>query len=249
MNSTVATDKVALITGASSGIGRATALTFAQNGIKVALVARRIEKLNSLKDEISRMGGEAECFGADVANEAEAREAVASALACFDRIDILVNNAGILRPGPIESQNSQEWRDTFNINLLAPMWMSQAVVAGMKSRGSGHIVNISSNAAKVNLGANLSSYSASKYGMTAFSSTLRREVAAHGIRVTIVEPGTTETDVADSIPNEEARQFIDSCVHQELAMKSEDIAASIYFAVSQPARVNVDEIWLTPTRQ
>lgn len=241
--------RVALITGASSGIGKATALKFAQEGLRVALVARRTEKLEALRSKIRDMGGEAEYYAADVGSEDDARSAAAWALDVFGAVDVLVNNAGILRPGTIETQSPQEWRDTFDVNLLAPMYLSQALLPMMKERRTGHIVNISSNAAKVPLGANLSSYSASKYGVTAFSAALRREVAAQGIRVTIVEPGTTETEVADSIPEEAARNFIDSCIHGATVMLPEDIAEAIFYAVNQPARVNVDEIWLTPTLQ
>jgi len=248
MNTEELSAKVALITGASSGIGKATALLFAERGIKVALVARRQKKLEALKKQIDRIGGTAEFLVADVADESGAVAAAEWAQRTFDSVDILVNNAGIVRPGTVESQDSQEWRDTFNINLLAPMYMSKALLPGMKSRGSGHIVNISSNAAKIPGGAGQSSYAVSKYGITAFSSSLRKEVADYGIRVTIVEPGTTETDVAESIPTEEARNAMYAHVHKETVMKAEDIAGAIYYAVSQPERVNVSEIWLTPTR-
>ena len=248
MNTDRFSGKVALITGASSGIGRATALVLAEKGIKVALVARRRAKLEALKQEIERLGGAAEFFVADVAVESEAFAAAEWAESGLGGVDILVNNAGIVRPGHVATQDSQEWRDTFNINLLAPMYMSKALLAGMKSRGSGHIVNISSNAAKIPGGATQSSYAASKYAITAFSSSLRKEVSDDGIRVTIVEPGTTETDVAESIPTEEVRNAMYAHIHKETVMKAEDIAAAVYYAVSQPERVNVSEIWLTPTR-
>lgn len=248
MNTDRLSGKVALITGASSGIGRATALALAERGLKVALVARRSAKLEALKQEIERRGGAAEFFVADVAVEGEAVAAAEWAQSTFGGVDILVNNAGIVRPGHVATQDSQEWRDTFNINLLAPMYMCKALLAGMKSRGSGHIVNISSNAAKIPGGATQSSYAASKYAITAFSSSLRKEVADDGIRVTIVEPGTTETDVAESIPTEEVRSAMHAHIHKETVMKAEDIAAAVYYAVSQPERVNVSEIWLTPTR-
>ena len=241
--------KVALITGASSGIGAATALMLAENGVKVALVARREEKLKALKKEIDHTGGTADFYVADVADEEQAKAAVAWALETFGAVDILVNNAGIVRPGMVASQDSQEWRDTFNLNVLAVMYMCQAVLPGMKQRQSGHIVNISSNAAKIPGGPSQSSYAASKYAITALSSSLRKETAADGLRVTIIEPGTTETDVADSIPDEKFRAAMQQHMHKAINMKPEDMAAAILYAVSQPERVNVSEIWLTPTRQ
>jgi NADP-dependent 3-hydroxy acid dehydrogenase YdfG len=248
MNSDFLANKVALITGASSGIGEATALVLARAGVRVALVARREAQLQDLQKVIAENGGDAAIFVADVGDEAQAFAAAEWAEKTFGAVDILVNNAGIIRPGNVATQSGQEWRDTFNINLLAPMYMSQAVLPGMKAQGAGHIVNISSNAAKIPGGLGQSSYAASKYGITAFSSALRKEVAVDGIRVTVIEPGTTATDVAQSIPDEQSRKFIDAHVHQETAMIPEDIAAAILYAVSQPERVNVNEIWLTPTR-
>ena len=242
-------DKIALITGASSGIGRATALCLAREGVAVALVARRADKLESLKQEVCAAGGRAECFAADVAREAEALAACRWAEETFGAVDILVNNAGIIRPGTVADQDSQAWRDTFDINLLAPMVMCQGVLAGMKARGSGHIVNISSNAAKMPAGAGQSSYAASKYGITALSSSLRKELAGDGIRVTIIEPGTTQTDIASSIADEKTRTTMEAWVTQDIAMAAEDMANAILYAVSQPQRVNVNEIWLTPTAQ
>lgn len=241
--------KVALITGASSGLGRATALMFAEAGIKVALVARRQQLLDGLKKEIDHIGGTAEFFAADVANEDEAKASAEWALNTFGAVDILVNNAGIVRPGTVETQDSQQWRDTFNINVLAVMYMTQALLPSMKNRGSGHIVNVSSNAAKIPGGASQSSYAASKYAITALSSSLRKETAADGIRVTIIEPGTTETGVAESIPDEKLRGAMEVHMHNEINMQPEDIAGAILYAVSQPARVNVSEMWLTPSRQ
>lgn len=247
MGKKTATPRVALITGASSGIGKATAIKLSSEGLKLVLIARRSDKLEELAEQVQEMGGEALCISADVGIEAEARAAALSALDAFGVVDILINNAGILRPGAIEDQLPHEWRDTLDVNLLAPMYLTQALLPPMKKRGNGHIVNVSSTAAKVQLGPNLAAYSASKVGITAFSAALRKEVAPHGIRVTIVEPGTTDTDVAESIPDKDSREFMESCVRRNQAMQPEDIAEAIFYAIQQPARVNVDEIWVTPT--
>lgn len=240
--------KVALITGASSGIGEACARILAGAGVRVALVARREAQLLALQQAIVESGGDAEIFVADVGDEAQAFAVVHWANTVFGAVDILINNAGIIRPGNVATQDCQEWRDTFNINLLAPMYMSKAVLPGMKARGTGHIVNISSNAAKIPGGLSQASYSASKYAITAFTSSLRKEVAGNGIRVTVIEPGTTATDVAQSIPDEDRRRLMDAHIHKESVMAAEDIAEAILYALSQPARVNVSEIWLTPTQ-
>lgn len=241
-------DKVALVSGASSGIGRATALLYAKAGVRMALVARRAEQLQETVRDIRESGGEADFFVADVGREDQAMAAAAWARETFGAVDILVNNAGIIRPGAIASSNPQGWRDTFDVNLLAPMYLSQAVLPDMQERGRGHIVMISSNAARISPAPGNAAYSASKYAINALSGALRKEVAGFDIRVTVIDPGTTETDIADSIPDENLRTWMDEHISRPGVMKAEDIAAAILYATSQPERVNIDEIWLTPTR-
>jgi NADP-dependent 3-hydroxy acid dehydrogenase YdfG len=248
MESVHVTGDVALVTGASAGIGKATALALAGAGARVALVARRAEQLQEVVDEIRRSGGESSYYVADVALEDQAAAAVARVEETFGAVDILVNNAGIIRPGSIASGNPRDWRDTFDINLLAPMYVSRGVLPGMQSRGKGHIVTVSSNAAKLPGSASNAAYSASKYALTALVNALRNEVASYGIRVTVVEPGATESDIASTIPDEATRAQMDAYVHREGVMKPEDVAAAILYAVTQPQRVNVNEIWLTPTQ-
>lgn len=239
--------KVVLISGASSGIGKATARQYAQAGASVALVARRIELLKDIVAQIRAEGGSADTFGADVADEQQAVAAVRWAEEAFGRVDILINNAGIIRPGPIATSESQGWRDTFDVNLLAPMYLSQVVLPAMQARGDGHIVMISSNAARIAPSAGNAAYAVSKSGLNVLSAALRKEVAAAGVRVTVIDPGTTATDIADSIPEEALRQQMDQHLHREGVMEADDIAAAILYATGQPKRVNVDEIWLTPT--
>lgn len=240
--------KVALITGASSGIGAATAELLAARGYCLALVARRSDQLKLLVDRIKQTGGHADFFCADVSCEQQVNHVVADVLTKFGSIDVLINSAGIIRPGVISDQPSEQWRDTFDINVLAPMLMAQAVIPAMRDKQAGHIINISSNAAKIPGGVGQASYAASKYAVTAFSSSLRKEVAEDGIRVTVIEPGTTATDIADSIPDDMARRGIRDHVHKSSSMQAIDIAEAVLYAISQPPRVNVSEIWLTPTK-
>ncbi|MFV8816983.1 SDR family oxidoreductase [Haliea sp. E17] len=239
---------VALVTGASAGIGRATALMLGAAGARVALVARRQERLDALCDEINTAGGAAAAFAADVASEVQAGAVVAAVIEHFGRIDILVNNAGIIRPGGIAGGDAQDWRDTFDVNVLAPMYWSRAVLADMLARESGHIVTVSSNAAKGGGAPTNNAYAASKHAITAFCGGLRKEVGSRGIRVTIVEPGATATEIAETITDETARAAMRSHLHNETVMQASDIAAAICYALSQHPRVNVDEVWLTPTR-
>lgn len=241
------TDKIVLISGASSGIGRATAEQYARAGATVVLLARRTELLESIAQGIRKAGGAADCFQADVADEQQAIAAVRWAEKTFGRVDILINNAGIIRPGPVATSDSQGWRDTFDINLLAPMYLSQAVLPAMQARGDGHIVMISSNAARIAPSPGNAAYAVSKYGINVLSAALRKEVAATGVRVTVIDPGTTATSISDTIPEESLRQQMEQHLHREGVMAAEDIAAAILYATGQPKRVNVDEIWLTPT--
>lgn len=229
-------DKVVLISGASSRIGKAAADLYAQARAKVALVARRAEQLEEVVRNIRSSGAKADCFSADVADEKQAFAAVAWAQHTFGRVDILINNAGIIRPGPIATSDPQGWRDTFNVNLLAPMYLSQAALSGMQERREGHIVMISSNAARI----------APSAGNTP-AGALRKEVVPLGIRVTVIDRGTTATNIADSIPDEALRDHMDKHLHRQGVMEAIDIAAAILYATGQPKRVNVDEIWLAPT--
>ena len=240
--------RIAIVTGASSGIGAATARALAAHGANIALVARREDRLVALAEEIRGLGAESLVAAADVARESSAFGVVDRVLAAFGLVDVLVNSAGIIRPGTIAAAEPAHWRDTLDINLLAPMYLSQAVLRSMLPRESGHIVNVSSNAARRPGSPGNNAYSASKYGMTGFSDALRLEVGPMGIRVTLVEPGATATDVHESIPDEAARRFMQEHLHRPTVLQAEDVAAAICFAVCQPPRVNVDNIWLTPTR-
>jgi NADP-dependent 3-hydroxy acid dehydrogenase YdfG len=239
-------DRVALITGASSGIGAATAELLAREGALIAAVARRADRLKGLVKSIEAAGGCAAAFPADVSKETDARDVVARVLAHYGRVDILVNSAGIVRPGSVETADPIHWREMIDINLLAAMYLSQAVLPGMRSCADGHIVNVSSTAGRL-VGVRHAGYAASKHAVNAFSDALRQEVAALGIRVTIVEPGATNTEVAESIPDATDRAAMSQHITKQGNMRSEDVANAILFALQQPPNVNVREIWLAPT--
>jgi NADP-dependent 3-hydroxy acid dehydrogenase YdfG len=239
-------DKVAIVTGASSGIGAATAEVLARKGALVAVVARRADRLTDLVKRIEAAGGRAAAFPADVAQEPEANKAAADVLSRYGRVDILVNSAGIVRPGSVETGDPAHWRESIEINLLAAMYLSRVVLPGMRARGEGHIVNVSSTAGRT-IGTGHSAYVASKHAVNAFSEAMRQEVAALGIRVTIVEPGATETEVFASIPDTAARAIMNQHITKQGNMRAEDVANAILYALEQPPNVNVREIWLAPT--
>ena len=239
-------DKIALVTGASSGIGAATAQLLAREGVVVAAVARRADRLNDLVKGIEAAGGRGAAFAADITTESEADSVARQILARFGRIDILVNSAGIIRPGGAEASDPAHWREMIDINLLATMYLSRSVLPGMRERGDGHIVVVSSTAGR-NVGAGNVGYFASKHAVNAFAEGMRQEVAGFGIRVTIVEPGATTTEVADSIPDPATRTLMVTHVSKEGSMRSEDVGGAIVYALKQPPNVNIREIWIAPT--
>jgi NADP-dependent 3-hydroxy acid dehydrogenase YdfG len=239
-------DKIALVTGASSGIGAATAELLAREGAVVAVVARRADRLDALVQRIQAAGGRAAAFPADIAIDEEAIGVGERVLARHGRIDILVNSAGIMRPGAVETSDPSHWREMIDINLLATMNLSRAVLPGMRERGDGHIVIVSSTAGRY-VGTRHGGYTASKHAVNAFAETMRQEVAQFGIRVTIVEPGATTTEVALSIPDPQARAALIQHVTKEGSMLPEDVGGAIIFSLRQPPNVNVREIWLAPT--
>ncbi|MBD1999140.1 SDR family NAD(P)-dependent oxidoreductase [Leptolyngbya sp. FACHB-541] len=240
--------KVAIVTGASSGIGEATALALADVGATVAIAARRSDRLEALAKRILDQGGEVLSITADVSDEAQVKAMVQKTHAEYGRVDILVNNAGVMLLGMIDGANTEDWRRMININVLGLMYATHAVLPIMKAQGAGHIVNISSVAGRfANAGTGV--YNATKWAVGAFSESLRKEVYQNNIRVTIIEPGLVATElpqhITDPSAKGRARQFYGSVK----ALESEDIAVAIAYAVTQPSHVNVNEILIRPTEQ
>jgi len=240
--------RVALVTGASSGIGEATALALAARGVRVALAARRRDRLDALAARIVKAGGEAQVVVADFADEAQAGRAVHETEARFGRLDILVNNAGVMYLEPVETADLGRWRQMLEVNVLGLIAATQAALPGMRQRRDGHIVNISSTAGRTgNPGG--AAYSATKYGVVGFSEALRKEVYKDNIRVTVIEPGIVETELREHIAHVATQQAINAWAESMRQLKGEDIANTIVFCVSQPDHVNINEILMRPTDQ
>lgn len=241
-------DKVAIVTGASSGIGEATAIALANEKAKVVIAARRSDRLDELTKHIVENGGQALPMTVDVSDEAQVKEMVKKTQAEYGKVDILINNAGVMLLGTIDGADTEDWRRMININLLGLMYATHAVLPLMKAQGSGHIVNISSTAGRIaNVKAGV--YAATKFGVGAFSEALRKEVYQDKIRVTIIEPGATVTELTDHISDAKTKTDIKSWIGSMTALESEDIAAAIVYAVTQPLRVNVNEVLIRPTEQ
>lgn len=240
--------KVAMITGASAGIGEATAIALAAEGAKVALVARRGDRLAALAQRIAAAGGEALAIVADITDDTQIQTLVDQTKTTWGQIDILVNNAGIALLGEIAKSDPADWRRMLDLNLLALMNLTHAVLPILQAQGAGHIVNISSVAGRtVRVG--IGGYNVSKWGVNAFSEVLRQEVSAQNIRVTVIEPGMVNTEINDNIRDPIAKQRSEERRKSITPLESEDIAAAIVYAVTQPTRVNVNEILIRPTTQ
>jgi NADP-dependent 3-hydroxy acid dehydrogenase YdfG len=243
----------ALVTGASSGIGEATALQLAAAGAVVALVARRVERLNSLAEQIERAGGMSVVIEADVTDQSTAEATVRTAVAAFGRIDVLVNNAGVMLLGPVVDAPLEEWQRMIDLNLKGLLYMSHAAMphlldaAEKPPRLVADIVNISSVAGRVARSGS-AVYNATKWGVNAFSEALRQEVTGRHLRVGLIEPGAVATELA-SHNRPEVLETIRQRFGSIDRLESEDIARSILFMVTQPRHSAVNEILIRPTEQ
>jgi NADP-dependent 3-hydroxy acid dehydrogenase YdfG len=240
--------KVAVITGASSGIGEATAEALSAEGASVVVAARRQDRLEDLVERISSDGGKAVAVECDITDEEQAHGLIRQAKDEFGRVDILVNNAGVMQLSEVEKGLSEEWRTMFEVNVLGLLYVTDAAIEVMKEQGSGHLVNISSLASRGTRPA-LGVYSGTKMAVNGISEALRQELLEDDIRVTMVEPGAVETELPEHITDEEARQGLNTMLEQLEPLKAEDIANAISYVVTQPQRVSINEILIRPSQQ
>jgi NADP-dependent 3-hydroxy acid dehydrogenase YdfG len=240
--------KAVAITGASSGIGEATALTLAKAGASVALGARRKDRIDALAARIEDEGGTAVPLEVDVTDEAQARAFVESAHDRLGRLDSLVNNAGVMLLGPVEQADSEQWRTMINVNVLGLLYCTSAALPIMRAQGSGDIVNISSVAGRFARAGN-AVYAATKFAVGAFSEGLRNEVTEGGIRVTLIEPGMVDTELQSHNEGEVLETLRGMREQIGEILRAQDVANGILYAVSQPPHVSINEVLIRPTRQ
>ena len=241
-------DKVAIITGASSGIGYATALALSKAGAKVAIGARRVDRLEELAKKISTDGGEVFYQKLDVTQRSECENFAKAVLEKWGSIDILVNNAGLMPLSLFKSLKVDEWDRMIDVNIKGVLYCTGSVILHMKEKKSGHIVNLSSVAGRTVFPTG-TVYCATKHAITAFSEGLRQEFSARSnIRVTSVEPGVVATELTDTITDESLQGFIENAKKMQ-ALHAEDIANAILYAVESPSHVNVNEVLIRPTTQ
>ena len=241
--------RVAAVTGASSGIGEATALALARAGAAVALGARRVDRLEALAARIEEAGGRAIAVECDVADEASANAFIAATVEQLGGLDILVNNAGVMLLGPIEGADTDEWRRMMDVNVLGLLYCTQAALPHLRESGHGHIVNVSSVAGRT-ASAFVGVYNATKWAVTGFSEALRQEAAMSKIRVTCVEPGMVETELPGHNTNPLVLERVEKLKEKYgEVLEAEDIADAILHAVTAPPRVNVNEVLIRPSGQ
>lgn len=243
----------ALVTGASSGIGAATALALAGQGAAVALVARRTDRLTALAEQIERTGGQALVLTGDVTKQGDAEQVVERTVAELGRLDTLVNNAGVMLLGPAVNAPVSEWQRMVELNVLALLYCTHAALPHLlqaaedSPRRVADMVNISSVAGRIaRQGSGV--YNATKFGVVAFSESLRQEVTARHVRVSLIEPGAVDTELAShnrpEVLEQIGRRFADI-----ERLEVDDIADAISYIVTRPRRVAVNEVLIRPTEQ
>jgi clavulanate-9-aldehyde reductase len=240
-------DKVALIAGGSSGIGAATARALAAAGMKVVVAARRGAELEAVAEEIRAAGGQALAIETDVTRWEDCRDLVDRTVAEHGRLDALVNSAGVMLMARVEDAEPQEWVTMMNTNVLGSMFLAKAALPHLLER-QGAVVQLSSAAGRV-ARVNTSGYCASKYAITAFCEALRQEVGDRGVRVIVLEPGSTNTDLRFSITDEKVLAAVSARGQSIEQLQPEDVANFIAFALAQPARVAMNEVLFRPTQQ
>ncbi|MFF3371933.1 SDR family NAD(P)-dependent oxidoreductase [Streptomyces sp. NPDC002680] len=242
---------VAMVTGASSGIGRAAARQLAAQGAAVALVARRKNRLTELADEISASGGTVTVLDADITDRKQAATAVERTMSDLGRLDTVVNCAGVMLTGPADEAPVEEWERMVSLNLMGLLYVSHAALphlisaAESSSRRVADLVNVSSGAARTARGG-AAVYAATKMSVNTFSEALRQEAAPHNVRVSLVEPGAVDTELFDH-QRPAVREHFAQWLADVEKLWPEDIADAIEYIVTRPRRVTVNDIMVRPT--
>ncbi len=242
-------DQTIIITGASSGIGRAASLLLAEEGARVALAARRRERIEALAEEIRDSGGEALAVPTDVSNRVEVEALVGTTREALGPVDVLVNNAGVMPLSPLAELRTEDWERMVDVNVKGVLYALGAVLPEMLERRAGHIVNVGSLAGRRPLSGG-TVYSATKFAVRALTGGIQLELSGeYGIRVTDIQPGVVDTELMDHIPSEVIHDRFDAGWQNRRKLEPRDVARAIHFALSAPQHVNVNEILVRPTDQ
>ena len=239
--------KVVVITGASSGLGEATARLLAAQGATVMLGARRVARLEALANELTAGGGQALALETDVTRREQVKRLVDTAVQSYGRIDVMINNAGLMARSPLERLKIEDWDRMIDVNLKGVLYGIAAALPHMQRQKAGHFINVSSvGGHKVSAGNAV--YAATKHAVLALSEGLRMEVKPYNIRTTVISPGAVATELPDSVTEPDIAAGVRQ-VYEASAIPAESFARAVVFAMSQPDEVDVNEILFRPTRQ
>ena len=239
--------KVVVITGASSGLGEASARLLSAQGATVVLGARRSDRLQSLADELSGTGGKALAVATDVTHRNQVKKLVDTAAQKFGRVDVMINNAGIMPRAPLERLTIDDWDRTIDVNIKGVLYGIAAALPHMKKQKSGHMIFVSSVAGH-KIGPDFAVYAATKHAVRALAEGFRQEVKPYNIRTTIISPGAVATELPDSVTEPDIAEKIRT-YYDEIAIPAESFAQAVVFAMSQPEEVDVNEILFRPIKQ
>lgn len=239
--------KVVVITGASSGLGEATARHLSAQGAIVVLGARRVDRIQSLAQELIDKDGKALAMATDVTRHDDVKALVDAAVQTFGRVDVMLNNAGLMPHSPLERLKIDDWNQTIDVNIKGVLYGIAAALPHMKQQKSGQIINVASVAARI-VRPGSAVYAATKSAVLMISEGLRQEVKPYGLRTTILSPGAVATELPNSITEPDIAGFIGK-LYEEIAIPAESFARAVAFAISQPPEVDVNEILFRPTRQ
>ncbi len=239
--------KIVVITGASSGLGEATARLLSRQGASVVLGARRVERLRSLADELTGRGGKALAVPTDVTDRDQVKRLVNSGVQAYGRIDVMINNAGLMPQAPLERLKVDEWDRMIDVNIKGVLYGIAAALPHMKQQKAGHIINVSSVAGH-KVGPGFAVYAATKHAVRALSEGLRQEVKPYHIRTTVISPGAVATELPNSVTEPDVAERIQK-YYEENAIPAESFAKVVAFAIEQPEEVDINEILFRPTRQ
>lgn len=239
--------KVIVITGASSGLGEATARLLSSAGAIVVLAARRAERIQQLASELESQGGKALAVTTDVTDRSQVQSLVDQAIAKFGKVDVVLNNAGLMPLAPLEDLKVNEWEQMIDVNFKGVLYGVAAALPHMKEQKSGHIINVSSVYGH-KWGPDATVYCATKFAVRALSEGIRQEVKPYNIRTTVISPGAVATELLEHISDEQIQAQTKEFVEQ-IAVPADTFARMVAFAINEPANVDVNEILFRPTAQ
>jgi NADP-dependent 3-hydroxy acid dehydrogenase YdfG len=240
-------DKIVVVTGASSGLGEATARHLSAEGATVVLGARRADRLRTLVKELETRGGKGLAVKTDVSQHEQVKALVDAAVQTYGRVDVMINNAGLMPQAPLERLKVDEWDRMIDVNVKGVLYGIAAALPQMQRQKSGHFINVSSVAGH-KIGPGFAVYAATKFAVRALSEGLRQEVKPYNIRTTVISPGAVATELPDSVTDPDTSKRIGT-FYEQVAVPADSFARAVAFAMSQPEDVDINEILYRPTKQ